>query len=476
MKDKYLPGLESLKHKLTEEEEKCKFYEILFVKMNNAERLEIFWPHESGYEKDDKKELTQISGYAEKYDLELPTSIKRELKQWTGKDRHKQLMKSQGSKYAMNLIDHIQRVIPLSIKGLDCSFDDHSLKWKRESDGKEFTFYLPIDKQNIMKPATGDLAKRVVLNVFRFAIARRTHDPGPITFEEFLDNLGEKNASQSTRQRIMDICKSCAFTSMTITKKNEKGQEIYFDHTPFFKRFIWKGKLDHKAIIYPIINEQFEKMLIEENLNGYIWFADERLKRLPKGMDARDRIAQDQFKAIQGFPVIRFIMRNWLYKFGQFTDTEILKRGLTEIKEFVNKNVALAKESKLIERVKIQRFQKKESYLNQVIWIYPIKPTWPKKEKIKLTTAEQGEVKDIIDWLYEIGVEDYADIARETIKEYLENIAKHGYLDCLRAARETVEDYADPDYPVDEKGGYQNRPMEFWLEYKNCMNKNRLKK
>jgi len=461
MKNRDLPGTEGFRHKLNEEEEERLFYDLLYSKMNKVERLNLFWPYPYK-DKNDRERLKEVRKFAANYQIELPITIKRQLRTWTGSDRYKQMKKSRGSKYSVNLIDHIQKVIPLSIKALNFTFDNHSLKWKRESDGKEFTFYLPIDKKDIMKPASGDLAKRVILNTFRFAIARRTYDPGPITYAEFLDNLGESSASQIVRQRIKDICESCAFTSMTIRKKDEKGEEIYFRHTPFFKNFIWEGKLDNEAVIYPVINEQFERMLIEEDFKGYIWFADERLKRLPKGMTARDRLAQDQFKMFLGLPVVRFIMRNWLYRFGQFTDTKIMKLKLADIKEFVNKNIILAKEDGLIDHFKIQRLQKKSRYLDQIIYIYPSKSVSPKKI---LTEKEKEEIEEIANHLYEKGVEGYADKSLDEIRGQLLN----SDLDCLRQAFEWTEDEFDPSCLADESRNFKNWPMMFWDKYRECI-------
>jgi len=474
MKDREIPGLKIPKRHLTEEEEEMQFYELLYSKMTRDEKLDLFYP---GRDKNDIQRLKEVKQYAEFYQLELPNNIKRQLRQWKGKDKYENLKKTKGSKYAVELIEHIQKVFPLSLKGFDFSFDRNSIKWKRESDGKEFTLHLPIEKKDIMKPASGDLAKRVVMTIFRFAMARKTHDPGPIKLREFLGFLGELRASQLKRKRIKDICESCAFTSMTIRKINEKGKEVYFRHTPFFKDFIWQGGFDYEAIIYPVINERFERMLIEEGITRYIWLNDDRLKRLPKGMTERDRLAQDQFMMLLGLPVVRFIMKNWLYRFGQFTDTEILKMKLMDIKNFVNKNISLAKENRLIKKAEIHKFQKKEKYLNQVIQIYPEEPKLPAKEKTALTPNERKEVKKIISWLYGIGVEDYADIEKDEINEYVFNAAEYGNLDCLKLAYQIVLDTAEPGYPVGEEyGQYENRPMLFWKEYKNCVKKKKPKK
>ena len=475
MNDEYLPGFRAAKPKLSEKEEESRFYDLLDERMDKIEKRNLFLP---GGFKNDIEKLKEVRKFAKSYQLELPTSIKRQLRQWAGQDRYKQIKKTKGSKYAISLIEEIQQVIPLSLKGFDFSFGKSSVKWKRESDNKEFTLFLPLDKAGIMKPAAGDLAKRVIMATFRFAVARRTVDPGPITFKQFLDILGEKRASQEKRERIKDICESCAHTSLEVRRVHDKkrGQEGYFRYTPFFKDYIWKGGFGFDSIIYPVINERFGRMLVEEDLSRYIWFADERLKRLPKGMTDRDRLAQDQFKMIMGLPVIRFIMKNWLYKFGQFTDKEILNWKLEDIKEFVNKNIDLAKEGGLLERVKIHIFQKKENYLKQVIFLYPIKSKWPARKRIILTARERAELEGLTDWLYEIGQEDYSDIDLKTVRQYLLNMAEYGHLDCLEAAYNVVENYSERDYPVGEEGEYQNRPMLFWTAYRNCVEKKRPKK
>ena len=465
MEDEFLPGLENLKHKLGEQEEDDLFYKRLHAAIGEEEACNLYATGRFT----EREMLGEFQRLAKRHQLELPTSIKRQLRRWKGQDRYKQLKKSKGSKYDISLIEEIQRVIPLSLKGFDFSFGKSSVKWKRESDNKEFTLYLPIDKAGIMRPAVGDLAKRVIMATFRFAVARRTRDPGPITFEQFLDILGERRASQEKRKRIKDICESCAHTSLEIrrTHDKKKGQEGYFRYTPFFKDYIWKGDYDFSAIIYPVINERFERMLVEENLSRYIWFEDARLQRLPRGMTDRDRLAQDQFKMFLGLPVIRFRMRNWLVRFGQFVDKEIRRFTLADIKEFVNKNVVLAREGGLVERVRIHKYQKKETYLAQTISIYPAAVRMA-KARCKLSIQEQQEVAEITDWLYEVGVEDYAEIDRKAVEEYIRNAAEYGYLPCLHEAYEMVEGYEDADYPVDEQGDYANRPMKFWLAYQAC--------
>jgi hypothetical protein len=70
--------------------------------------------------------------------------------------------------------------------------------------------------------------------------------------------------------------------------------------------------------------------------------------------------------------------------------------------------------------------------------------------------------------IYRSGVEDYAHIGYEKVKEQISNAAKAGNLDCLREAKEWVEGYYDPSYPVgeDSYGEYENRPMMFWNHYR----------
>ena len=148
--------------------------------------------------------------------------------------------------------------------------------------------------------------------------------------------------------------------------------------------------------------------------------------------------------------------------------------SLSTIREFVNKNFDRAECDSLVLERGIRNFHKKERYLNQIIWFKPGKPP-PPKEKVKLTSAEQKELKKYIDWYEEAAVEDFAKKTDyEEIKERFTNMAEAGNLDCIRKAREWAEDNWIPigeSGSIDIKSDDKNwsRPTLFWDAYRDCV-------
>lgn len=405
-----------------------------------------------------------IKMFAAKYQLELPDNLKRGLRYWRGQDAFTQMKKASGAKYMTDFVIRVHDHIPLSLKGYETKKTDTSIQWVK--DDKTIEFILGKFDEDL-KPAAGDTAKRVLYAFIRFARWRKTLDPGPIEFRELLEILGISGCSQQQRLRIKNYCKSFERCSLIVTKYDKKGRESYHRYAPFFKGFIWDGVLGLDSKIFPIFNEEFERMAFEENIAPYVWLDDKRLKPLKKATD-RDRVAQDNFRMIQGIPKQTIYMRTFLYKFGQFTKTEILKMSLANIRDFVNKNVQLAREDSLIEDIKIQRFRKKEKYLNQIISIYPPSPE-PHPESYKkreLTDEDYEKIDEFTCRLDKMNVEDYAKIDKKTTYEQLENCAKAGNLDCIEAAFDEV-DYEGAEYDlVDDERNFKNRPMKFWDEYR----------
>lgn len=400
--------------------------------------------------------------YAKEYQLELPERIKRKLKQWTGPDSHKKLKEATGYKEPMKVAQTIHDRFPLSIKGFKKVVGPEFTSLTRKVGNKEIKIVVASE---LMVPA-GDLPKRIFRGIAMFSSQRKTLDPGPIEYRELLDKIGELPCSESYMKRIRDLCLATAYSNITIKTKGKNGQLIHWDHAPLFKRFIWDGDVDLKARIFPILNEEF-KSLIEDNLPQYVWIPTKRLQP-DRRLTARDRLAQDQFRMLTGIPLQKIKMRNWLHKFGEFTDRNLEVKSLPYIREFVNKSFEQAKNDGLILNHKIKRLYKKSEYLNQIIFFWPAKAKAP-KEKIELTKEDLEEVREFADWLYEIGVEDYADIEEDKVLEYVMNAAEAGNLDCIRKAYEETEDYGpEPEYPVDEDREWQSRAQFFWDQYQSC--------
>lgn len=398
--------------------------------------------------------------YAKEYQLELPERIKRRLKQWKGPNSYNKLKEAAGFKLAVEIEDRIHAQFPLSIEGFKKHVDQDITSFKKTDEDKEITIWIAT---GFIAP-TGDLPKRLFRGIAMFGSQRRTADPGPIELRELLDRVGEMPCPQHLRQRIYDICSAMAKSGISVIKKDKKGKETGFNVAPFFKQFIWDGGLGLNARLYPIFNERIFNLLLEENLARYFWIPAKRLKRA-RGLTARDRLAQDQFRMLLGILMIRFKMRNWLRKFGQFTEIELKTKSLPYIREFVNKNFKQAEKEGLILERQIKNFHKKSEYLDQVISFQPAKAELP-KEKVKLTDEELEEVQEIADWLDEVSGEDYAEIEGSTILEYLMNAAEAGNLDCIRKAYEkTEEEGPEPDYPVNEERRWEGRPMYFWGMY-----------
>lgn len=399
--------------------------------------------------------------YAVKYQLPLPERIKRRLRTWTGPDSYKQLKNAEGYKSPMKVERIIHDRFPLSTKGFKKIVGPEFTSYTRKIGNKEVKMVIATE---LIMPA-GDLPKRLFRGIAMFSSQRKTLDPGPIEYRELLDRIGELPCSESYMERIRDLCLAISYSSITVKTKDKDGDLIHSDHAPFFKRFIWDGELNLNARIFPIMNEELFQLLIDEELTQYVWIPAKRLKPDRK-LTARDRLAQDQFRMLTGIPFQRIKMRNWFYKFGQFTDTEILKATLSNIREFVNKNFELAENDGLILDCKIKRLYKKSEYLEQTILFWPAKAK-PPKEKVKLTDEELEEVQEIGDWLDEVSGEDYATIEGSTILEYLMNAAEAGNLDCLRKAYEkTEEEGPEPDCPVNEDREWEGRPMCFWRIYR----------
>ncbi|MBA7536808.1 hypothetical protein ES705_29073 [subsurface metagenome] len=399
--------------------------------------------------------------YAKEYQLELPERIKRRLRNWTGPDSYKELKKAPGYKSPMKVERIIHDRFPLSTKGFKKIVGPEFTSYTRKIGNKEVK--MVIATELISMPA-GDLPKRLFRGIAMFSSQRKTLDPGPIEYRELLDRIGELPCSESHMERIRDLCLAISYSSITVKTKDRKGELIHSDHAPFFKRFIWDGKVDFNARIFPIMNDELFKLLIDEELTQYVWIPAERLKPARK-LTARDRLAQDQFRMLTGIPFQRIKMRNWLYKFGQFTEIELEKLGIEKIRAFVNRAFEQAKKEGLILDHKIKRLYKKSKYLDQVISFWPAQAK-PPKEKVRLTKEELKEVREIADWLYEVGVEDYAEIEQDRVLECVMNAAEAGNLDCIRKAYEnTEEEGPEPDYPVNEERRWEGRPMYFWGMY-----------
>ncbi len=454
----YFPGLDPKKEEKLMKEEKQK--ELFFIQ----DLLKIF-----GYGKVDEQKFKKMTPpqrdelaekYAKEYKLDLPERIKRRLRNWTGPDSYKNLKKAEGYKSPMKVERIIHERFPLSAKGFKKTVGPEFTSYTRKIGNKEVKMVIATE---LIMPA-GDLPKRLFRGIAMFSSQRKTLEPGPIELRELLDRIGELPCSESYMERIGALCLAISYSSITVKTKNKNGELIHFDHAPFFKRFIWDGEINLDARIFPILNEELFQLLIDEELTQYVWIPAKRLKPDRK-LTARDRLAQDQFGMLLGILFQRTRMRNWLYKFGQFTETEILKATLFNIREFVNKNFDLAENDGLILDYKIKSFHKKSDYLDQVISFHPAKAK-PLKEKVKLTDEELEEVQELADWLYEIGVEDHAEIGHERVLEYLMKAAEAGNLDCLRKAYEkTEEEGPEPDYPVNEDREWEGRPMFFWRIY-----------
>jgi hypothetical protein len=399
--------------------------------------------------------------YAKEYQLELPERIKRRLRHRTGPDSYKELKKASGYKSPMKVERIIQDRFPLSTEGFKKTIGPEFTSYTRKIGNKEVKMVVATE---FIRPPAGDLPKRLFRGIAMFSSQRKTLDPGPIEYRELLDRIGELPCSESYMERIRDQCLAIRHSSITVNIRDKNGELIHSDYAPFFKRFIWDGKVDLNARIFPIMNEELFKLLIDEELTQYVWIPVERLKPDRK-LTARDRLAQDQFRMLLGMLFQRIKMRNWLRKFGEFTDAKIIHLTLEELRNFVNKNFEQAKNDGLILDYKIKSFHKKSSYLDQVISFWPAQAK-PPKEKVRLTDEELEEIREVADWLYEVGVEDYAEIGHDRVLECLMNAAEAGNLDCIRKAHEkTEEEGPEPDYPVNEERRWEGRPMYFWGMY-----------
>jgi len=436
------------------EEEEEKEFEKKLSAVITREEIEEFWT--VARQGDIEKTNHIIKKHAEAHGVRIPEHFERQLRNWNGENAYSQIKKIDGAKYALEIIEHIHNAIPLSIKGFEIERERDTVYWTRESDRKTFKLYIPISKETQdLEPAAGDLAKRVIFSMLKFGYHRKTADPGPILFKELLETLGMIETSQEQRKRIKRYCEASAYTHMTVRQKNEKDKEILFKYVPFFKKFTWSGNLENNAKIYPVFNEHFERLLIEENISQYIFLFNKRLKPLPQATD-RDRLAQDNFRMLMGLPAQRIRMRNWLSKYGQFTETELETKSLKYIKEFVNKNFALAQKDGLLQHYQIQKLRNKPKYLNQVINIFPVKP-----KKISTTRELTPEEIETVERFIELAYNTtnlYSTTPEELNQEYVENyIRKHGREIVEQALGNMENEIDDPFYE-----GAEGPLAHFW--------------
>lgn len=345
--------------------------------------------------------IKELENFSKEKQLEFPDALKKRVRFWDGEAGFESIKKSPHMKVKRagdprdDFISWVH-LIPLSLKGYERAKQGNINVWERETlRGKKF-IYIPDPGYNL-KPAVGDLAKRALKVVCLFASKRKTLDPGPIRFGDLLEELGQKNASQQTRKRIKDYLEAFGMTGVLIKEFDRDGKEILFEYSPYFSYFLWLGGVEKEAEIFPKLNKDLFNMLIENKLINYSYLKNVGQKQLP-GMKDRDSLAQDMFVKLKGLKIRKYKMRNFLYRFGDFTEKELEKMTLKKIRTWVNKNIVFAKNLKSIEQVRLHNYRKKSRYLDQVVSIYPAR--W-ERALSKVPKEIETQIEEIIDWLHD---------------------------------------------------------------------------
>ena len=382
-----------------------------------------------------------IEKLAESYQLELPENIKRKLRHWEGKDSFAMIKRNMGMKTGSGFISWIHNLIPLSLKGYTESIEAGARVWKQKTERGEKILYITEPKPDT-KPAYGDLPKRAIKCICHLAAKRETLSPGPIKFRDLLEMLGELNCSQDTRRKIRDYIKSFAKCGMEIQEIDKQGKQVYYRYTPFLYDFIWDGKLEFDATIFPYINPRLFVMVQEENLVQYNYIENVGKKELP-GMTDRDALALDMFTRIRGFPAQNIGMRKFLYDFGQFPIQKLQTMGLKQIRDWVNKVIRMAKETDKVTDIKVRYFRDKKKYLDQTITIFPKK--WHKDSQ-SLSGEDKLNIQEVAEWIKL--TEHYVHKPQEEIEGQLANYSKLIGIDAIMEAYERWQDSENwyPDY------------------------------
>lgn len=419
-----LPGCEQIieaRKKARQEEKKIKeFLEEILEQLNfpkTREYQEKF--RDCVSYKSFLKKLEKVAGEKQ---LEFPEGLKQRIRFWTGEASANAIKKTPNMKVqraADPTADFLTRIhlIPLSLKGYTKTKEGSTHVWEKETLRGKQCLYIP-DPAHGLKPAAGDLAKRALKVVCLFAAKRNKANPGPIKFGDLLEQLGQEDASQETRKRLKDYLEAFGMTGVLIKEFNPEGREIRFEYAPYFSNFIWDGKIEKTAEIFPTLNKDLFKMLSQNRLLNYSYMENVGRKKLP-GMKDRDALAQDMFLKLKGLKVRKYKMRNFLHRFGNFGPDELKRRTVKEIEIWVNKNIEIAKKLQTVKTVKVHNHQKKSTYLEQVISIYPGKWDRPQAE---LSEEVSKQIEEIIEWIHDPENRFYAKTTKERNREALQTM------------------------------------------------------
>jgi len=475
MKERKFPEIEKFERENIKQERD--FFNALSYKATEKEQREFEFRSGMSLE-EEKEKLLKAKEVAKKYRISVPGHIERECREWTDSKAYIQIKKTSGHKQPLAIIQSIHERIPLSLKGFKMKTGQESIQWTRMIGKKNVRIICHVgDDGTIKKPAAGDLAKRAVMTIVKFAVLRETGDPGPILFREILEHLGALDCSQITRKNIYDYLTSFCKTWLEISEKDDKGKEIGFTYAPVFKLFEWKGGLNFNARIFPIFNEEFGKAILRENLAPYFYLVDERLKPQKRLAD-RDRLVQDKLQMLQGLDRVPMKMKNtFLIGYAQFTKSEIETFSLKKIREFVDKQFLIAVQNRRIksETIKsIRKFRSKSKYLNQTFVIYPEKMEF--KDLMRQLSFEEDElIDDIIYWAYAKENKFAVKNPREKTRSQLETVIKKYGVAKVRECFEDAKREQEEGEPIIDEGKWKSAYMLFWEYVDNLKKRERPK-
>ena len=359
------------------------------------------------------------------------------------------IRRKSGLKYSRGIIKHLLRTIPVSTRHFTMT-NDNMVIYCGKAGNRNIEIQIA---KPFVKPASGDLAFRSALVACEIASQKRTPAPGKIGFNEFVTLIGEKEASQITRENLMNYLN--AFECSYIRVWEDRGRSFSYKSAPLFAEIAWSQDEGKGAVFSFILNER--AWLMAKEMRQYTWIPTQRLLGLP-GLSARDHRAQDNFRLWLNRKPWHGTLRRWLQEFAEYTERKLTFEPIAKIETFVEKNFSRAKRDGLVVSYKIDKLEKRRDYLNQKIYFAPA------KNKPNREYPDPAEVEDFIDgaveWLY--NPEHYFNIEypEEKTRECLKNIIYSHGLESVKGIFEYYE--GDPTYWLDGV----SPAVSFWRDLK----------
>lgn len=459
MEDKFLPGFKKFGRWPAAEEKTTEFLVSIIKRIIDEDPNGVFI-----LSMKEEERLKRIVAYAKDHEIEIPAEIERRLKARTGALGDEDITK-RGAIVLQELYNSTPLWIPVSLETFRQSKNIELLNYTRELGRMSITLEIVKPEPNQV-PAAGDLAKRTFYLFIDYAQRKKTGEPGPIRFGDFLERLGLKDADMETRQLIKRYCDAFRYTGLLVQKFNEKGKEVLYDYAPFLKRYTWeKGKgsdseFGQDAEISPVINEQFEKMIFQD-YPQFVFVPRERLRGRPKQLTDRDLLFQDWIRGKRGLSIVKIKIKNLLIEVFQISEKELEYKSLEKIRGLIIRNLNHAQSAGLVGKYQLKAVEKRADYLKGIIRL------WPKRSAGGSAGVDPERLESLLDdyckWAYDPQNRFASTLPEEAARKYLKNFVHARGLDVL----DELLNEAIADDPWFEEGGESTSSLiQFWEKIK----------